>query len=176
MAISDTEIEQLISYLRVAQNREFDPEDIMVISDALGDLPGSMVLEATRLLVQESTDYITPAHIRARVKRLADARLSARSEPSTVPPNLSTEEYLLYRRAWREQVILGQPEDVADRSALSAIGMAAPIERTVRPVLPERSGRNVFEQIDRRDDRAMFPVESAEERAIEADVIEDSGR
>lgn len=144
------EFKQVVAYVAKSQHREFDANDQDIWWGALSDLPFGLVEAGLRTLVRESTDFLTPARVRAAAVGEATNRLAkAGAEP--IPPNgLTPQEYLSWRRRWRQEVFEGSSADEAALAAVEAANRVAALESTPSrrpPALPVlRQGRDVIEE------------------------------
>lgn len=143
----DKAIAYTLNLIYQVRNREVTNNDLNIWSDMLSDLPPSLIVEAARALVRETSKYIDVASIRGKVGELWKTRMEA-AESAFVPPSqLSTEQYTAWQRALHNALALGASDAEADAAARKAIG-AAPAEQgaltapmfTIRTIPTGRGG------------------------------------
>jgi hypothetical protein len=119
------EVGKLLGLMALADNRK-PPKDeegrkamITFWLSMVGDLAYADAAQAVQEHYQESRDWIMPADIRQRVRRIRDARLKAVPEP--VPPPELLEDADAYRKWLRKET-----KRIADgKPDLRAIGGAS---------------------------------------------------
>ena len=92
-------------------NRHADAQAALSWSQALHDIPLRDAMDAVVAHYAESTEWIRPGHIRARVTVVRSHRLALAAEPA-LPPDLSGAEYAHALAEWRRQVADGEHPDV----------------------------------------------------------------
>jgi hypothetical protein len=68
------DVAKVLAKIRLGDNRETSREVLLEWIDNIGDLDFHDCIEAVRLHRRESTEYLTPAHVRAGVKRIRGER------------------------------------------------------------------------------------------------------
>lgn len=68
------EVAKVLAKIRLGDNRETSRETLLEWMDNIGDLDYADAIEAVRLHRRESVEYLMPAHVRAGVKRIREAR------------------------------------------------------------------------------------------------------
>jgi|GEM_PF-7093495 len=68
------QVAAVVAKIRLGDNRETSREVILEWVDSIGDLNFDDAVEAVRMHRKESTDYLTPAHVRAGVRRVRELR------------------------------------------------------------------------------------------------------
>lgn len=110
------ETAQLLTAVAACDNRRIDDATVAMWHDVLGDLPLADALEAIRRHFAKSTEWLMPAHIRAGVGLIREAR-RPRSEVLALPSRF---EY--------------DPERAAQvRAGIARCTAALDIARTRRP-------------------------------------------
>ena len=99
---------KVLGLIAVVDNRHVDAATIAAWHDLIHDLDFADACEAVRVHRRESTDYLLPAHVRAGVRRIRAARLSAVPDPlPDVDPD-DVPAYQLRRRQMR--AVIASPE------------------------------------------------------------------
>lgn len=70
----------LLANIQFIDNRRIEEQTIIAWHSLVGDLDFSMALEAARLHLRESTEYLRPAHVRGGVERIMLAGLGPRRD------------------------------------------------------------------------------------------------
>lgn len=117
-----SELAEVLGALTLGQGREFSQEDAAFWFEMLGDVDGPTAQRAVVSLLKETSAFIAPAMIRDRVAEEALKRLKAVGDDHAVPAGLSQQEYILFLKEWRRQIINGGTVDEAERAAFAAVG------------------------------------------------------
>jgi hypothetical protein len=72
--VNAAQVAAVVAKIRLGDNRETSREVILEWVDSIGDLDFDDAVEAVRMHRRETTDYLTPAHVRTNVKRVRAAR------------------------------------------------------------------------------------------------------
>lgn len=124
------ELGRVCKLITTAQGRTFAVEDLDLWNDAIGDLNGDLAYDAVRALIRETSDFITPAHVRKRYGQLASARIEQAGHP-VAPAGLEPDEFMTWLRSYRAALIGGATADQASAQALAAVGR--PADETSQP-------------------------------------------
>lgn len=93
----------LVAVIAAYDNRTSDETTDQVWQHALDDVPLPDAVEAVHAHFRESTAWLMPAEIRARVKAARRARLAAAGPPD-IPPGLDQAAERRWAAAWRQAV------------------------------------------------------------------------
>ncbi len=74
------ETNQLLIRIQVIDNRQIGDSTVIAWHELVADLDYGLAVEAVKLHQRESTAYLTPAHVRANVKRILLTGLGARED------------------------------------------------------------------------------------------------
>lgn len=132
------ELAQVLAFIVKATGRSVDDaDDAEVWHRALRGLTYSDVTQAVEDHVAESTEYLTPARIRQRVRAIRQRRLQAAGAaplPNADPANVA--QYQAWLSAWRDAVASGTPPCEAVERADTATG-AVCRPRPTRQIAPD---------------------------------------
>lgn len=130
---------KVLAYLTKSQNKTFDEFDAAIWDDALGDLPYGPTMEGLKALNRTTEKFITPASVRIAAQAEMAALLARAGEEPKPPSGLNTQEYLAYRRGWRDAVVSGSDPETAHAAAVEASNRVAslePVPSRSQPHLP----------------------------------------
>ena len=74
------ETNQLLIRIQVIDNRQIGDSTVLAWHELVEDVDLATALEAVRLHFRESTQYLTPAHVRAGIERIRVAGLGPRQD------------------------------------------------------------------------------------------------
>lgn len=91
--------------------RNVTEQEAVAWAQALYDVPVRDAIDAVVAHFGDSTEWIRPGHVRARVALVRAHRLALATEP-VLPPDLSGAEYAAALAEWRRQVADGLAPDL----------------------------------------------------------------
>lgn len=89
------ETAKVLALIRLGDNRQVDEAVVRHWHDLIGDLPVGDALEAVRSHRRGSTEWLTPAHVRAGVRRVRGGRLALAGDPV---PDVDPDDVAAYQR------------------------------------------------------------------------------
>lgn len=158
------EFRDVAAIIVVTQGREWSDADYTVWYEVLKDLPYQPTRKAALALVADYTGFIKPAVLRERANAVMGELLD--STPQPLPPadnTLSPEQYVMWRRAWRDAVFSGADAQQANYAALESVGKGAlaNAQRTNRKTLATpRDAATELADAEREQQAAEAVVES----------------
>lgn len=110
-----TETSALLTFAARYDRRTIGEQDVRAWQEALADVDVEGARDAVVAHYRESTDFLMPAHVRARVKAARQARMVATPDPLPAADPDNAEEYFAELRANR-RAIAANPADPERRA------------------------------------------------------------
>ena len=135
--MNNAQVAAVLAKIQLGDNRETDAAGLVLAEwvDSIGDLDFDDAVEAVRMHRKESTDYLTPAHVRAGVKRVRELRSPSNDTTPDRFKQLASGEIQSAPKpanwdsmcgAWNDRAAFAREVAVYDRQLLAAGFPAVP--------------------------------------------------
>jgi hypothetical protein len=132
--VNNQQVAAVLAKIQLGDNRETDAAGLVLAEwvDSIGDLDFDDAVEAVRMHRRETTDYLTPAHVRTNVKRVRAARTPSNDttpdrfkqlEAGVIPSAPKPANWDAMCAAWNDRAAFAREVAIYD-AQLTAAGFA----------------------------------------------------